>query len=139
MEYMPDRKNDLVHLRLKQANETIDDVEFLIQNERLTLAINRIYYGMFYSLLALAIQHDFKTSKHVQLIGWFNKEFVKGRNIDQRFSKIIQSAYHARSDGDYGVFTNFSKEETLIRFGEMKDFIEGISLIINVNEDSLKA
>jgi len=73
MESTPERKTDLVRLRLKQANEAIEDVEFLILNERLTLAINRIYYGMFYSLLALALQYDFKTSKHAQLIGWFNK------------------------------------------------------------------
>lgn len=127
---MPERKTDLVQLRLKQARETIDDVEFLIQNERLKLAINRIYYGMFYSLLALAIQFDFKTSKHVQLIGWFNKEFIKDQKIESRFSKMVQSAYHARSDGDYGVFTEFSKEETLIRFDEMKEFVAEIELFI---------
>jgi uncharacterized protein (UPF0332 family) len=130
MESMPERKTDLVQLRLKQARETIDDVEFLIQNERLKLAINRIYYGMFYSLLALAIQFDFKTSKHVQLIGWFNKEFIKDQKIESRFSKMVQSAYHARSDGDYGVFTEFSKEETLIRFDEMKEFVAEIELFI---------
>jgi uncharacterized protein (UPF0332 family) len=126
MESMPERKTDLVQLRMKQAHETIDDVEFLIRNERLSLAINRIYYGMFYSLLALAIQFDFKTSKHAQLIGWFNKEFIKNQMIESRFSKMVQSAYHARSDGDYGVFNEFSKEETLIRFDEMKEFIAEI-------------
>ncbi len=131
---MHERKMDLVQLRLKQAHEAIDDVEFLIQNERLTLAINRIYYGMFYSLLALAILFDFKTSKHAQLIGWFNKEFIKNQKIELRFSKIIQSAFHARSDGDYGVLTEFSKEETLIRLDEMKDFIDKIDLFIkNIN------
>jgi uncharacterized protein (UPF0332 family) len=131
---MHERKMDLVQLRLKQAHEAIDDVEFLIQNERLTLAINRIYYGMFYSLLALAILFDFKTSKHAQLIGWFNKEFIKNQKIELRFSKIIQSAFHAQSDGDYGVLTEFSKEETLIRLDEMKDFIDKIDLFIkNIN------
>ncbi len=131
---MHERKMDLVQLRLKQAHEAIDDVEFLIQNERLTLAINRIYYGMFYSLLALAIIFDFKTSKHAQLIGWFNKEFVKNQKIESRFSKIIQSAFHARSDGDYGVLTEFSQEEALIRLDEMKDFINKIDLFIkNIN------
>jgi uncharacterized protein (UPF0332 family) len=130
MESMHERKKDLIQLRMKQAMEAIDDVEFLIQNERLNLAINRIYYGMFYSLLALALQFDFKTSKHAQLIGWFNKEFVKNHKIDPYFSKIVQSAYHARSDGDYGVFSNFTKEETFVRFEEMKKFIAEIERFI---------
>ncbi|HNW52437.1 MAG TPA: HEPN domain-containing protein [Prolixibacteraceae bacterium] len=128
---MPERKMDLIQLRLKQAREAIADVDFLIQNDRMILAINRIYYGMFYSLLALAIQYDFKTSKHAQLIGWFNKEFVKNKKIEPRFSKMVQSAFNARSDGDYGVFSEFSKEEVLIRFEEMKEFIVEIENYIS--------
>ncbi len=131
MESMPERKMDLIQLRLKQAREAIADVDFLIQNDRMILAINRIYYGMFYSLLALAIQYDFKTSKHAQLIGWFNKEFVKNKKIEPRFSKMVQSAFNARSDGDYGVFSEFSKEEVLIRFEEMKEFIVEIENYIS--------
>ncbi len=29
---------------------------------------NRIYYGMFYALLALAVHFRFETSKHAQLL-----------------------------------------------------------------------
>jgi len=86
---------------------------------------------MFYSLLALAIQYDFKTSKHAQLIGWFNKEFIKNKLIESRYSKIIQNVFQARTDGDYGVFTNFSTEETLVRFEEMKEFLDEIEQFLN--------
>ena len=40
------------------------------------MAVNRIYYGLYYAVTALAIKHRFETSKHLQLIGWFNKEFI---------------------------------------------------------------
>lgn len=86
MESIPDRKPELIALRLHQAKETIDDVTFLIHNKRLVIAVNRIYYGMFYALLALALHYDFKTSKHAQLIGWFNKEFIKTEKIEIRYS-----------------------------------------------------
>lgn len=130
---MPDRKQELIALRLNQANETIEDVAFLIQNKRFVIAINRIYYGMFYALLALALQYDFKTSKHAQLIGWFNKEFIKTDKIDIRFSKIIQSAFSARTDGDYGIFIEFTYNETLKMHEEMKDFIYEIKRILNMD------
>jgi uncharacterized protein (UPF0332 family) len=45
-----DREN-LIKYRLEQANETILDVELLVENNRYRSAINRIYYGMFYALL----------------------------------------------------------------------------------------
>jgi uncharacterized protein (UPF0332 family) len=66
----------LIKYRLKQADETILDVQLLIENNRLRSAVNRIYYGMFYSLLALGLAYQFETSKHPQLIGWFNKNFI---------------------------------------------------------------
>lgn len=57
-------RDDLIKYRLEQARDTIDVVELLIKNDKLSSAINRIYYGMFYSLLALALQYNFETSKH---------------------------------------------------------------------------
>ena len=44
---------DLIRHRLDEAKESIEDVKLLIDNNRLRAAVNRIYYGMFYSLLAL--------------------------------------------------------------------------------------
>jgi len=51
-----DKKN-LIKYRLEEADETIEDVRLLIENDRLRSAVNRIYYGMFYSLLALGLAH----------------------------------------------------------------------------------
>ena len=42
-------------------------LQLLIENDRLRAAVNRIYYGMFYSLLALGLAYQFETSKHNQL------------------------------------------------------------------------
>lgn len=66
----------LIDYRIYQAFETINEVEFQIENNFYVIAVNRIYYGMFYMLLALALKEGYKTSKHSQLLGWFNKEFV---------------------------------------------------------------
>jgi len=67
---------ELIKYRIEQADDTIADVQLLIENHRLRAAVNRIYYGMFYALLALALAYKFESSKHTQLIGWFNKNFI---------------------------------------------------------------
>ena len=48
-------KEQLVEHRLKKAFSAIEDVRFLLENEMLTLAVSRIYYGMFYAMSALAL------------------------------------------------------------------------------------
>lgn len=123
-------RDDLIKYRLEQARDTIDVVELLIKNDKLSTAINRIYYGMFYSLLALALQFNFETSKHQQLIGWFNKEFVRTGLIEKEFGRILRDAFENRTSGDYDSFVIFDQSEVLLLFSEMKSFIEQIEVFI---------
>ena len=43
----------LIKYRSGQVYEAIEEARFLIDNDKLKLAVNRIYYGMFYILSAL--------------------------------------------------------------------------------------
>lgn len=130
MEPMPENQTELVIYRIGQAKNTIAEVEVLIEKNLLNLAINRIYYGMFYMLLALALKKGFKTSKHNQLIGWFNKEYVKPGKTNQKFGKIANKAFEDRTDCDYGIFVQFEKDEVLLKFEDMKVFIAELEKLI---------
>ena len=124
---------DLINYRIQQANETIKEVEFQIENNFLVIAVNRIYYGMFYMLLALALKNGFKTSKHNQLLGWFNREFVKTGKIDRKIGKIVHKAFEDRTDGDYGIFVKFEKEEVIEKLENMKRFLFELEKLIKEN------
>jgi len=113
----------LIQYRIYEAEETIEDVRLLIENDRLRAAVNRIYYGMFYSLLALGLAYEFETSKHPQLIGWFNKNFIHDKKIEPEYGKMINKAYNRRTKGDYDVYIDFDKDIVIEMFDEMKDFI----------------
>lgn len=124
-------RKELIKYRLDEAKDTIEDVKLLIDNERLRAAVNRIYYGMFYSLLALGLVYYYETSKHQQLIGWFNKNFVHEGLIDSKFGKIINKAANRRTKGDYDSFVEFDKKVIAEMFEEMKEFIAEIEIYIN--------
>lgn len=121
---------ELIRYRLSEATETIQDVQLLLDNDRLRAAINRIYYGMFYSLLALGLAYEFETSKHQQLIGWFNKNFINEGLIETKYGKIINKASNRRTQGDYDSFVDFEKVIILEMFEEMKEFIFRIEQFI---------
>jgi len=126
-------RESLIIYRLKQADETILDVKLLIENNRLRSAVNRIYYGMFYSLLALGLANHYETSKHAQLIGWFNKTFIYGGLIDSKYGKIINKAFNRRTKGDYDSFIEFEKEIVMEMFIEMQEFIFAIKTHLKIN------
>jgi uncharacterized protein (UPF0332 family) len=125
-----DEKNALIEHRVSKAMAAIDEVDFLINNNKLLLAVNRIYYGMFYILSALSLKYDFSTSKHQQLIGWFNKEFVATGKVEPKYGKIIHNAFSNRSTGDYDDFAEFEEDEVKISFNELKDFIKTIKALL---------
>lgn len=125
-------RKELIRYRFEEAKETIIDVQLLIENDRLRAAVNRIYYGMFYSLLALGLAYQFETSKHQQLLGWFNKNFIHEGLIDSKFGKIINKASNRRTQGDYESYVEFDKEVILEMFGEMKEFISEIERFLSL-------
>jgi len=125
-----DEKNALIEHRISRATDTIEEVSFLIKNKKFLLAVNRIYYGMFYILSALSLRYDFSTSKHQQLIGWFNKEFISTGEIDRKYGRILHNAYNNRSTGDYDDFAEFDEEDVKKSFDEMNDFIRTIRALL---------
>jgi uncharacterized protein (UPF0332 family) len=126
-------RTELIQYRLIEARESIEDVLLLINNDRHRAAVNRIYYGMFYSLLALGLAYEFETSKHQQLLGWFNKNFINMGLIDKRFGKIIHKASSRRTTSDYESFVEFNKEDIGEMFDEMKVFIIEIEKFLSQN------
>lgn len=122
-------RESLVYYRLKQANDTIELARFLIDANRLVVAVNRIYYGIYYAVTALAIKNHFETSKHRQLIGWFNREFIATGKVETQYGRILRNAYQNRTKGDYDAFVTFDKEEVESMHIEMTDFIKTIEKI----------
>lgn len=116
-------KKELIRYRMDEVREALSDAMLLVDHERLRAANNRIYYGFFYTLLALALKYDFYGSKHPELIAWFNNTFIRGGLIDPRYGKILNRAFNRRTKGDYDSFVEFDRNTTLEMIEELKEFM----------------
>jgi len=67
----------------------------------LTSAMNRIYYSMFYAVQALLLLHDVSFSKHAQVKGFFNREFIQKNIFPKEFGKLYNKAFEFRQQFDY--------------------------------------
>lgn len=123
-------KEELVKHRLSRAKECADDAKFALDNDRLNNAENRIYYAIFYSVSALALKHDYSTSKHNQLIGWFNRNFIKTGKIEKEFGRIYKRQFENRLESDYDDFVEFTLEQVKEDFENMKKFVNEIELCL---------
>ena len=126
----PSDRESLINYRLEQAKETIELSNFLLKADKLTVSVNRIYYGMYYAVTALALKYSFETSKHAQLLGWFNKEFVATGIVEKRLGKSLRIAFQNRTKGDYDAYVTFEKEEVEQMQIDLIEFVEKIERII---------
>jgi uncharacterized protein len=92
----------LIDYRIKQARESIQEAKVLWgQGMSNRSVMNRLYYAMFYAVLALLQEKQLGTSKHYGAISLFDREFVKSGLIDTEYSKALHKAFILRQKGDY--------------------------------------
>jgi uncharacterized protein (UPF0332 family) len=127
MEY---EKDVLVKYRIERARESIDEAKIAIDSNKLFNAENRIYYSIYYIVSALSIKNNFTTSKHSQLLGWFNKNFIKTKVINPELGKTYYTAFEKRQKGDYEDLKYFTVEEVNNDFLKMLEFVDIIEKLI---------
>ncbi len=99
---MQHNKNELIEISIEKAQTALNDATFSFENNRLYNAQNRIYYAIFYSVTALSYIFGSITSKHKNLLHWFNKKFIHEEKIfPPQFFKYYKKAYENRHKSDY--------------------------------------
>ena len=63
--------------------------------------MNRIYYSMFYSIQALLVISESAFSKHGQVKGFFNREFIKTGIFPKELGKLFNTVFEYRQKFDY--------------------------------------
>lgn len=120
----------IIENNIYKAHQAVKDAEMLLKANSFTGALNRIYYGIFYIISALAIKHKFSTSNHSQLIGWFNKNFVRNLKVERKIGKIVHYAFDQRMEGDYNVLSEFFYDDIADDFENMKKVISTVEKLI---------
>ena len=117
----------ILEYRLQQAEDSIKEAEILLNSGgSFRSAINRSYYAMFYSVLALICKKGMGTSKHSGVLSIFDREYVKQKIFPKKMSKLFHQAFYLRQQCDYEEFSIITKEETIEILKGAIDFLKRI-------------
>jgi len=99
---MTGASKELCVYRISQARDSLREADVLLREAMsLRSVVNRLYYAMFYAVLALLQTKQLGTSKHSGAIALFDKEFVKTGKFPKELSKALHRAFELRQKGDY--------------------------------------
>ena len=91
----------LIAFRLEKSKEAIKAAEIMLENNLLTFAMNRIYYSMFYAVQSLLASEGETFSKHGQVKGYFNRQWIKSGKIPKTLGQLYNKAFEYRQKFDY--------------------------------------
>lgn len=100
----------LVRSRLEQAERTLRQAEILAEYDEWNGVVNRAYYAMFYSALALLITKNLGSSKHSGVLSLIDREFVHTKILPVEVSMMFRDAFNERQKSDYSEFVPVSRE-----------------------------
>jgi len=104
----------------------VRQLDKLLKMDALYLCVSRCYYAAYYSMKAVLGRQGIKTSSHKQTQIEFRKKFVKGGEIDKKYSKILAELFETRSRADYDI--NWATNKTFVRriVRDTKEFVETV-------------
>lgn len=124
-------KKEIISFRLKEAEESLSDAIILFNNKSYRSSVNRAYYSMFYSVIALLVNKGISTSKHSGAIACFDKEYVKENVFKKELSKSLHRAFQLRQESDYAELNEIEEEEASDLIQDATEFIDTIKEYIH--------
>lgn len=122
-----------VRYRLDKAQEVYRAAEVLYEAAQWNSVINRLYYACFYSATALLLYNNVPAKMHSGAIGRFSEEFVRnGIFLIEEF-RVYSKLLNWRSKGDYSDLFDFEKEDVQPMMKPVKDFIDKVASLIDLN------
>ncbi len=123
----------LVQYRLEQASEALTAAELNSANGLERSAVNRAYYAMFYSVLALLATRQAETSRHSGAIAQFDQFYVKPQLFSQELSRSLHQAFLHRQAADYGTEQHLSKDAIQTLLTHAREFVAAVQAYLKAS------
>jgi len=129
---MTDNIRALVSYRLEPADESLTAGQVLLEQGLFRPSVNRSYYAMFYSVLALLTPRREETSKHGRAIALFDREFVKTGAFSKEFSRWLHEAFDLRQRSDYSPQFQATQEDARRTLNQAVSFVTEIKAKLTI-------
>lgn len=120
----------LAAYRMEQAADALRAARTLIDAGLPRDAINRAYYAIFYSVLALLSTRRLGTSRHSGALTLFSREFVKTGLLPPETARLARRAFEQRLEADYAESAAFSASDAQDVLAHARDFVDRVEAVL---------
>lgn len=123
--------DDLIKYRIATAEEKLRSAKILLDAGQYKDSIGRSYYVIFSSIRAVLAERNVDFSKHAAVIAYFQKEYIKPRVFDVKYSKYVQQAFQIRNSCDYDDFFIASRTDAVEQYNRAEELLYAVKQYID--------
>lgn len=123
-------RRSLSAYRMESAEEHLKSSKLLLDAGLYKDSIGRSYYAMFAAARALLALDGKDFSKHSGVISYFQKEYIKTRKIDVKYSRYLVNAFQVRNHADYEDYYIVANADAVEQYENAAKFCEAIKEFI---------
>ncbi|MDA1347441.1 MAG: HEPN domain-containing protein [Chloroflexi bacterium] len=113
-----------IEKQLQLSLEYLDDSQALLEQQRLRSSIDRAYYAMHYSAVALPCHQAVRPPKsHSGPANLFGREVVNKGLMAGEFGRMLTNAMHSRSISTYSTDTEVTLVDAQTVFADAERFV----------------
>ena len=120
----------VINYRRQKARETLADAQLLLENQRWRSCVNRIYYALFYEVIALLLTRKLYASTHTGVKALFNQHFAKTGIVSGHWGSFYSKMFDYRQQADYEDEEKCNADQTKQWFFKAQEFISLIEEVI---------
>ena len=118
--------------QLQLSSEFLDDSMAFLEQGRLRSAIDRAYYAIHYSVVALLCHLGVRPPRpHRGLVNLFGREIVKKGVMDREFSEMLSTTLGNRMDSTYSAEADINLEDAELSVTNAQRFLTEVRSILN--------
>jgi uncharacterized protein (UPF0332 family) len=115
---------------LAKAEDKLKVARVLLHEGAWDDCASRAYYAAFHAVSALHLSQGNAFSSHSQVIGRFNKDFVRAGLFPGRFTRIITRLFEDRQSGDYDVIGCITEAEARQDLEDASELVGAVRLYL---------
>lgn len=127
---MKEELKDYIQYRIERAWDTLDDARILAKNKKWNSVINRLYYAVYYAIMALLLKNNLKAGTHNGVKTNFTKYFIKTGIIDKESGTLYAQLFTWRQKGDYDDLFDFNEDKVMPLFEPTELLISKIESLL---------
>lgn len=123
-------KTQLALYWLDKGDESLNSAISELEAGRLTFAVNRLYYAMFYAVSALFAAKSLSYGKHSAVRSALHREFIKPGLMDRSVGRLYDELFNARQQADYVPLVEFDRGIVIEQIGDVSECLPQLRQLV---------